>query len=411
MDSTEVFSRERLAGYDPARLEKAVVLLVGAGAAGCNIALDLALSGVGELRIVDFDHVEASNVSRAPLFKRERLAGGRVRHKAREVAQGFLSFALASDPLARFATVPIEALGLGAFRGVDVVISAVDSFRVRAWLSDAARRCGIPFVECGFSAPRGHVSVFPNRASDEPCWRCLMPNVSSGGASCTLYARQIASEGRVPATQTVAAVFGALAAEAALLALHGEFPLGGRMRDLDVRTGRGSTIEVVADPCCTGHDRLGEVTDVAVAASAPLSSLFEAVHGLVADPLVHLPMPFLTRAPCALCGASVSIGKPVWSVREPPVCRTCPKVLQLHGLGVVTQSTVTRSDELSARPCRALGIAPGAILLVEDGVTQDALSVRIAGTVDDLFTSRRRDAPATADHARADSDADAVATP
>ncbi len=411
MDSKEMLSRERLAGYDPARLEKGVMLLVGAGAAGCNAALDLALSGVGELRVVDFDHVEASNISRAPLFKRERLSGGRVRHKARELAQGYLSFALASDPLVRFATVPIEALGLGAFRGVDVVISAVDSFPVRAWLSDAARRCGIPFVECGFSAPRGHVSVFPNRAADEACWRCLMPNVSSGGVSCDLYARQVVSEGRVPATQTVAAVFGALAAEAALLALHGELPLGGRMRDFDVRTGRGSTIEIVADPCCTGHDRFGEIIDVAVAASAPLSALFEAVQGLVAEPVVHLPMPFLTRAPCAICGAGVSIGKPVWAVREPPVCRTCPKVAQLHGLGVVTQSTVTRSDELTARPCRSLGIAPGAILVVEDGVTHDARAVRIAGTVEDLFTSRRRDASPTSDDARVGNDADAAATP
>lgn len=397
MDWKDVFSRERLAGYDPARLKEAVVLLVGAGAAGSNIALNLALSGVGELRVVDFDDVEPSNLSRAPLFRRERLVGGRVRQKARELAQGYLSFALASDPLVRFATVPIEALGLGAFRGVDVVISAVDSFRVRAWLSDAARRCGIPFVECGFSAPRGHVSVFPNRAADEPCWRCLMPGVSSGGASCTVYARQVASEGRVPATQTVAAVFGALAAEATLLALHGEFPLGGRLRDLDVRSGRGATIEIVADPDCSAHEPLGEVTDVAISAGAPLSALVEAVRGFVAEPILHLPMPYLTRVPCALCGAGVQVGKPMWAVREPPVCRTCPKVAQLHGQGVVTQSTVAPGDELAARPCRALGIAPGAILLVEDGVTHDARAIRIAGTVDDLFTSRRRDASPTSD--------------
>lgn len=408
MEWKDVLSRERLAGYDPARLEQATVLLVGAGAAGCNTALDLALSGVGELRVVDFDHVEASNISRAPLFKRERLTGGRLRHKARELAQGFLSFSLASAPVARFATAPIEALGLGAFRGVDVVISAVDSFRVRAWLSDAARRCGIPFVECGFSAPRGHVSVFPNRTAEEPCWRCLMPNVGTGGASCTLYAQQVVSEGRVPATQTVAAVFGALAAEAALLALHGEFPLGGRLLDLDARTGRGTTIEIGTDPCCPGHDRPGAVTDIPVAASAPLSALFEALQGLVEEPVVHLPMPFLVRAPCARCGAGVPIGKPVWAVREPPLCRVCPKTAQLHGLGVVTQTAITRQDELSARSCRSFGIAPGAILTVEDGVSHGARAVRIACAVDDLFTSLRRAPSVPSDDTR--DGVDAVAT-
>ena len=196
MDRTELLSRERLAGYDPERLERAVILLVGAGAAGCNIALDLALSGVGELRVVDFDHVEASNVSRAPLFRRERLVGGRVRHKARELAQGFLAFSYAANPLARFAVAPVQALGLGAFQGVDVVISAVDGFRDRAWLSDAARACGVPFIEVGFSAPRGHVSVFPNRSSEEPGWRCLMPGADTGGISCALYARSVCAGDR-----------------------------------------------------------------------------------------------------------------------------------------------------------------------------------------------------------------------
>jgi len=383
-------SRERLAGYDPARLGAASVLLVGAGAAGNNVALTLALSGLGELRVVDFDHVEPSNLSRAPLFRRERLGGGRQRHKAREVAQGFLAHAMAPDPVARFATVPFEALGLGAFRGVDVVVSAVDSFRGRALLSDAARRCGIPFVECGFSAPRGHVSVFSNQRADGPCWRCLMPGATAGGASCTLYARAAAAEGRIAATQSVAAMFGAMAAEAALLALHGEFPLGDRMCDLDVRTGHAHVLEVVVEPGCGGHTALPEVVEVEVADSAPLSALFDVAERLVSRPIVHLPTPLLLRAPCALCGAGVTLGKPVWAVREPPQCRACPKVPQLSGQGVVTQGTVTRDDELASRACKALGIAPGAIVVVEDGSDSRAVALRIAGTVDDLFTTRRR---------------------
>jgi molybdopterin/thiamine biosynthesis adenylyltransferase len=399
MDRTELLSRERLAGYDPERLERAVILLVGAGAAGCNIALDLALSGVGELRVVDFDHVEASNVSRAPLFRRERLVGGRVRHKARELAQGFLAFSYAANPLARFAVAPVQALGLGAFQGVDVVISAVDGFRDRAWLSDAARACGVPFIEVGFSAPRGHVSVFPNRSSEEPGWRCLMPGADTGGISCALYARQVADEGRVPATQTVAATFGALAAEAAILALHGEFPLGGHLRDLDIRTGQGTSLRVASDPLCRSHHTHRDVLRVEVATSAPLAALFEAVREFAHEPVVHLPAPFLLQAPCALCGASVHVGKPSWAVRDPPTCRTCPKVAQLHGAGVLSQSTVTPDDELAARPCRALGIAPGAIVLVEDLRSGTSRAVRVAGSPDDLFLSRRRESASASDDA------------
>ena len=98
----------------------------------------------------------------------------------------------------------------------------------------------------------------------------------------------------------------------------------------------------------------------------------------------------------------------MWAVREPPLCRACPKTAQLHGLGVVTQTAIRRQDELSARSCRSLGIAPGAILTVEDGVSFGARAVRIAGTVDDLFTRLRRAPSAPNDDTR--DDVDAVAT-
>ncbi len=92
MDTTTgLFDRERLAGYDPQLLNQAYVAVVGLGAAGCNIVQTLALSGVGNLGLVDFDVVEASNLTRSPLFDRRRLQGQRPRFKAREAALGALA--------------------------------------------------------------------------------------------------------------------------------------------------------------------------------------------------------------------------------------------------------------------------------------------------------------------------------
>ena len=51
--SDATFSRELLAGYNPKLLAESTVLIVGVGALGQNLALNLALSGVGKLRIID----------------------------------------------------------------------------------------------------------------------------------------------------------------------------------------------------------------------------------------------------------------------------------------------------------------------------------------------------------------------
>ena len=68
--NNNTFSRERLAGYDPERINNSTVLIVGAGALGQNTALDLALSGIGEMRIVDRDRFEEHNRTRSPALPR-----------------------------------------------------------------------------------------------------------------------------------------------------------------------------------------------------------------------------------------------------------------------------------------------------------------------------------------------------
>src|SRR5438132_13551957 len=44
------------------------VLCVGAGGLGCPILLYLAAAGIGKIGIIDFDHVELSNLARQVLF-------------------------------------------------------------------------------------------------------------------------------------------------------------------------------------------------------------------------------------------------------------------------------------------------------------------------------------------------------
>ena len=59
------FARQTLiCGWDQERLTRARVMVAGVGALGNASAVDLALTGIGRLLLVDFDHIETSNLSR-----------------------------------------------------------------------------------------------------------------------------------------------------------------------------------------------------------------------------------------------------------------------------------------------------------------------------------------------------------
>ncbi|MEY3736775.1 MAG: hypothetical protein RLZZ251_491, partial [Actinomycetota bacterium] len=55
--------------WDQKALLKSHVLVVGAGALGNEIVKNLALVGVGNISIVDMDHIENSNLARCIFFR------------------------------------------------------------------------------------------------------------------------------------------------------------------------------------------------------------------------------------------------------------------------------------------------------------------------------------------------------
>src|SRR5215212_6176095 len=155
------FSRERLAGYDPERISNSTVLIVGAGALGQNTALDLALSGIGEIRIVDRDRFEEHNRTRSPAFPLPEEQEAYGLDKAEVVARKLRRLMTARHPVMRFANKWVQELGDGAFDGVSAVVSAVDSRIARAYLSDKARQHGLAFIEGGFEREHLRITSFP----------------------------------------------------------------------------------------------------------------------------------------------------------------------------------------------------------------------------------------------------------
>jgi molybdopterin/thiamine biosynthesis adenylyltransferase len=396
-DRTVAFSRERLAGYDPELMARKVVLAVGAGALGQNMLINLALSGVGELRIVDHDLFEPHNQTRSPCYptREEQLLLGM--EKARIVASRLLGLSTATQPSIRFASAPIQRLGLGAFAGVDVVVSCVDNARARAYLADATRLLGLTLVEGGFDGPEVSLSCYPptrgQAAAEAPCWRCSHEELA-GAFSCRFTAERAQEQGIVPAIQTAAATLGGLQAEHTILALHGHHPLASRVFDLDLRGGRSRLTKLSTDPACAGAHRSlpAERLPLRSRADSTIGELLaEASDALGGSPTLRLPDVLVATAHCSGCRHLVHVNEPSWSWITNMLCTNCDGTrarltfaneTDIPALFAELDDTV--SEALLALPCSQVGLGPLDLIEAVGGDRQITV-LKLDGHIDEIF--------------------------
>ena len=131
------------------RFRSAHVVIVGIGGVGSWAAEALGRSGVGQLTLVDLDHVAESNTNR------QIHALGEVYGKAKVDAMAERLVAI--NPLCRihrvdeFAT-PANAASL--VTGAAVVLDCIDQVVAKAALIAAARAAGVNMVTCGAAGGR-----------------------------------------------------------------------------------------------------------------------------------------------------------------------------------------------------------------------------------------------------------------
>ncbi len=218
LDDEDRYSRLRLiAWWDQKKLQRASVLVVGAGALGNEVLKNLALLGLGRVYIVDFDVIEQSNLTRSVLFRRSDCGS----HKADSAARAMREINPDTEAIPIRANI-LTDIGLGMFRDVDVVIGCLDNREARLWVNRCCWKVNRPWVDGGIQEISGVVKVFV--PPDSACYECAMTDndyrLINVRYSCPLLRQEDLQAGKVPTAPTIASMIGGLQVQEALKLIH-----------------------------------------------------------------------------------------------------------------------------------------------------------------------------------------------
>jgi molybdopterin/thiamine biosynthesis adenylyltransferase len=157
------------------RLSAARVAIVGCGATGSALASLLARAGVGTLRIIDRDYVEASNLQRQSLFEESDAAESlpKAVAAARKIA-AFNSEIAVESRVEDLVPANVNAL----LEGMDVILDGTDNFETRYLVNDYAVKNSVPWLYAAAVGGYGvTLNVLPGKTA---CLACIFPDTPRG---------------------------------------------------------------------------------------------------------------------------------------------------------------------------------------------------------------------------------------
>jgi molybdopterin/thiamine biosynthesis adenylyltransferase len=157
------------------KLGDAFVTIVGCGATGSAIASLLARAGVGKLRIIDRDYVEASNLQRQTLFDESDAAESLPKAIAAEhKIKAFNSRVRVEPKIADLTPANIEHL----LRDAQLILDGADNFETRYLINDFCVQRGIPWIYTAAVASTGvSLNIIPGETA---CLACIFAEPPAG---------------------------------------------------------------------------------------------------------------------------------------------------------------------------------------------------------------------------------------
>lgn len=320
------YSRHNLIpAWNQDKLAKAKVAVVGCGALGNEVLKNLALLGVGQIWVVDYDFIEIHNLTRSVLFREADI--GRL--KTEVVAQRVKE--LNPDVCVHQIHGKLElAFGRGLLREMKVVFGCLDSIGARRELNKRCYFAGVPWIDGGISHYSGNVALFDPRAPETACYRCKMNSshweLLNEKYSCG-YLKDNYQEKTIVTTIMTSSVIAAYMVEigAKLLLGEGKFQPGTQLFIPLSRPIGFQSIQFTLNQECPDHSVIpqdeGSIIQKVSFENTPLEVAQKL--GLGDNWQLELPFDFVSKLTCYTCGSIESIRIPKHEIKQSQI--KCPQ--------------------------------------------------------------------------------------
>ena len=181
-------------------LKQAKILMIGLGGLGCAASQYLAVAGVGELTLVDFDTVELSNLQRQVLHHDENIGQNKV-DSAKQSLQQLNPHIKLNSINGKLNQNQLTEL----IQSHDLVLDCTDNLAIRQDLNLSCFNHKTPLVSAAAIRMEGTVTVFDYQASS-PCYHCYSSLFGEQALSCVeagILAPVVGIVGAIQATEAI----------------------------------------------------------------------------------------------------------------------------------------------------------------------------------------------------------------
>ncbi|WP_351000387.1 molybdopterin-synthase adenylyltransferase MoeB [Shewanella sp. TB7-MNA-CIBAN-0143] len=217
------------------KLKLAKVLIIGAGGLGCAASQYLAVAGVGEITLVDFDTVELSNLQRQVLHYDANIGQAKV-----ESAKQSL---MLLNPLININTINAllddDEINVLVSQH-SLILDCTDNMLVREQLNKSCFEHQVPLVSAAAIRMEGTVTVFDYQ-QDSPCYQCFSALFGEQQLTCVeagILAPVVGMIGCIQATEAIK-----------VITAIGE-PLTGKLLMIDAMTMEFRQMRLPKQPHC-----------------------------------------------------------------------------------------------------------------------------------------------------------------
>lgn len=150
------------------KLKNSTVFIAGAGGLGSPVSIYLAVAGVGNIRICDFDSPDWSNLNRQILHNHNRIGINKAISAKQTLDELNPQINITALPVKITAENVDELIGDSA-----IIMDCMDNFPTRYILNECAIRKKIPLVFGSIWGMEGRLSFLT--PPETPCLKCMFP--------------------------------------------------------------------------------------------------------------------------------------------------------------------------------------------------------------------------------------------